>query len=251
MTAPAPGARPTPLRLGLVGAGPWGRNIIKTLERLDGLTLSHLVTRRAGNRALLDDGCAIVDDVRAILSPDLLDGLVVAVPPPAQPDIVLAALAAGLPVFAEKPLAMDVATAERIAEAAGRTGVPLMVDHVHLFSPAFRGLVAGLGDIGLHFPPEDPAYAGADSRELGRRVGVLLRREGFEVVNLDLMVLAETPKIREHAASMRGSIGEALGVDPARVSLKATTLEGLGALGRREGIACQAVALIRGRGEGR
>jgi len=148
MTKTAPGVAPAPLRLGLVGAGPWGRSIITTIDRLDGLSLTHLVTTRAENRDLAGDDCRVVGDAGDILSPDLLDGLVVAIPPQAQPEIVLAALAAGVPVFAEKPLALDAATAERLAGAARAAGVPLVVDHIHLFSPGFRGLLAALGELG-------------------------------------------------------------------------------------------------------
>ena len=130
-------------------------------------------------------------------------------------------------------------------------GQPGLVGHsdadvvLHAAMDALLG-AAGLGDLGAHFPPEDPAFAGADSTGLARKVAEMLRRERFEIVNLDLTLLAEAPKIREHARSMRETIAESLGIDPRRVALKATTLEGLGALGRREGIGCQAIALIRG-----
>ena len=79
----------------------------------------------------------------------------------------------------------------------------------------------------------------------------MLDGEGFEIVNLDLTLLAETPKIRDRADEMRGAISRSFEIDPGRVGLKATTLERLGALGRNEGIACQAVALLRRRGAGR
>jgi 2-C-methyl-D-erythritol 2,4-cyclodiphosphate synthase len=104
---------------------------------------------------------------------------------------------------------------------------------------------AGLGDIGALFPPGDRRFAGADSAGLAADVARRLGEAGFEVVNLDLTLLAERPRIRERVGEMRESIGRCFGVGPGRVGVKATTLEGLGALGRREGIACQAVALIR------
>jgi 2-C-methyl-D-erythritol 2,4-cyclodiphosphate synthase len=104
---------------------------------------------------------------------------------------------------------------------------------------------AALGDIGGMFPPEDPAWAGADSRRLAERVASRVRAAGFEIVNLDLTLLAERPKIRPRAEEMREAIAACFGLDPDRVGLKATTLEGLGALGRNEGIACQASALVR------
>jgi 2-C-methyl-D-erythritol 2,4-cyclodiphosphate synthase len=104
---------------------------------------------------------------------------------------------------------------------------------------------AGLGDIGVHFPPEDSRWSGADSTDLARRVAELVCERGWRIVNLDLTLLAEAPKIRGHLERMRASIGACLGVDPERVGLKATTLERLGSLGRREGMACQAVALLQ------
>jgi 2-C-methyl-D-erythritol 4-phosphate cytidylyltransferase/2-C-methyl-D-erythritol 2,4-cyclodiphosphate synthase len=117
---------------------------------------------------------------------------------------------------------------------------------LHAAMDALLG-AAGLDDIGALFPPDDPQYAGADSGKLASRVARLIVRRGLEVVNLDLTVLAERPRIRPRVAEMRERIAACLEIDSARVGLKATTLEGLGALGRAEGIACQAVALLRGR----
>ena len=115
---------------------------------------------------------------------------------------------------------------------------------LHAAMDALLG-AAGLPDIGRYFPPDDPRLAGADSKALAREVASHLGTAGFGVVNLDLTLLAERPKIRDCVDSMREAIASCLRIDPARVGLKATTLEGLGALGRGEGIACHAVALIR------
>jgi 2-C-methyl-D-erythritol 4-phosphate cytidylyltransferase/2-C-methyl-D-erythritol 2,4-cyclodiphosphate synthase len=104
---------------------------------------------------------------------------------------------------------------------------------------------AGLGDIGLLFPPDDSRYAGADSRSLAAEVAHRVRKAGWEPVNLDLTLLAERPRIRTRADEMRTVIAESFGLAAECVGLKATTLEGLGALGRCEGVACQAVALLR------
>jgi 2-C-methyl-D-erythritol 4-phosphate cytidylyltransferase/2-C-methyl-D-erythritol 2,4-cyclodiphosphate synthase len=101
-----------------------------------------------------------------------------------------------------------------------------------------------LGDIGAHFPPDDPRYAGARSTDLATEVARLADRHGGRVVNLDLTLLAERPRIRARVEDMRRSIASCLGIGVDRVGLKATTLEGLGALGREEGIACHAVALV-------
>jgi 2-C-methyl-D-erythritol 4-phosphate cytidylyltransferase/2-C-methyl-D-erythritol 2,4-cyclodiphosphate synthase len=114
---------------------------------------------------------------------------------------------------------------------------------LHAAMDALLG-AAALGDIGRHFPPGDAAWAGVDSRDLARRVAGMLSAGGFTIVNLDLTLLAEAPRIRDRVERMRAAIAESLGTDASRVALKATTLEGLGALGRREGVACQAVALV-------
>jgi len=114
---------------------------------------------------------------------------------------------------------------------------------LHAAMDALLG-AAGLGDIGFHFPPDDERHAGAASTDLARQVAIQVEAAGYEIVNLDLTVLAEAPRIRESVERMRGAIAECLGTRPECVGLKATTLEGLGALGRREGIACQAVALL-------
>jgi len=103
---------------------------------------------------------------------------------------------------------------------------------------------AGLGDIGTWFPPDDDRWAGADSWELSREVLQTVRGAGFRIVNLDLTLLAERPKIAPHAAAMRARVATAFDLGVERIGLKATTLERLGALGRHEGIACQAVALL-------
>jgi 2-C-methyl-D-erythritol 4-phosphate cytidylyltransferase/2-C-methyl-D-erythritol 2,4-cyclodiphosphate synthase len=114
---------------------------------------------------------------------------------------------------------------------------------LHAAMDALLG-AAALGDIGAWFPPGDDAYAGANSAGLARKVASGLRDRGYEVVNLDLTVLAEAPRIRERVEEMRRSIAACLGIGIERIGLKATTLEGIGALGRGEGIACQATALI-------
>jgi 2-C-methyl-D-erythritol 4-phosphate cytidylyltransferase/2-C-methyl-D-erythritol 2,4-cyclodiphosphate synthase len=117
---------------------------------------------------------------------------------------------------------------------------------LHAVMDALLG-AAALGDIGLHFPPDDPKYAGAASTALAAEVGRMVAEAGYAVVNIDATVLAEGPKIGPRSDEMRASIASSLALAPERVGLKATTLEGLGALGRGEGIACQAVALIEAR----
>ncbi len=103
---------------------------------------------------------------------------------------------------------------------------------------------AGLGDIGQRYPPEDPAWAGADSRQLLAEVRAAVEEAGCHPESVDATVIAERPSLAPHLPRMRQAIGEALRLDAARVNVKATTNEGIGALGRGEGIAAIAVALL-------
>ena len=114
---------------------------------------------------------------------------------------------------------------------------------LHAVIDALLG-AAGLGDIGQHFPPDDPAYKGIDSRELLRQTRDLLQEKGYRVGNVDATVIAEMPRLLSHLPAMRSAIAGVIGIDESRVSVKATTHEGLGAIGRGEGIAAMAVALI-------
>ena len=120
---------------------------------------------------------------------------------------------------------------------------------LHAVMDAVLG-AAALGDIGVHFPPEDPRWRGAASTDLARAVTRMASDAGFVVSNVDLTLLAERPKIRGRADEMRRAVADCLGTPVERVAIKATTLESLGALGRGEGIACQAVALLRPREAG-
>jgi 2-C-methyl-D-erythritol 2,4-cyclodiphosphate synthase len=114
---------------------------------------------------------------------------------------------------------------------------------LHAISDALLGACA-LGDIGRHFPDTDPAWKGADSRMLLRRVVALVREAGYRVGNLDATLIAQAPKMAPHIAAMAATIAEDLGVDVGAVNVKATTSERLGFTGRGEGIAAEAVALL-------
>lgn len=115
---------------------------------------------------------------------------------------------------------------------------------LHALMDAMLG-AAGAGDIGQHFPDHDARLAGTDSRALLRKVARLVAARGFEVVNCDLTVIAETPRIDPHREAMCANIAADLALDRSRINLKATTAEGLGALGRAEGIAVHAVVLLQ------
>jgi 2-C-methyl-D-erythritol 4-phosphate cytidylyltransferase/2-C-methyl-D-erythritol 2,4-cyclodiphosphate synthase len=115
---------------------------------------------------------------------------------------------------------------------------------LHAITDALLG-AAGLGDIGAHFPPSDPRWKGADSAIFLAHAAELLRSKGATIDHLDCTIIAETPKIGPHREAMRARIAEIAGLSVDQVSMKATTTEGLGFTGRREGIAAQAVASIR------
>jgi 2-C-methyl-D-erythritol 2,4-cyclodiphosphate synthase len=118
----------------------------------------------------------------------------------------------------------------------------------HAICDALLG-AAALPDIGRQFPDGDPAYKDISSLVLLAHVRMMLEEEGFEVVNVDAVVVCEAPRIAPHADAMRAALAGALRIAPDCVGVKATTTEGLGALGRGQGIAAQAVALIQKRGE--
>ncbi len=115
---------------------------------------------------------------------------------------------------------------------------------IHAVIDALLGALA-LGDIGSHFPDTNPAYAGADSRELLRRVDSLVTESGWALANLDCTVCAEQPRLRPHIAEMRSNLAQDLGASIDNVSVKATTEEGLGVSGGSAGMSAHCVVLLR------
>ncbi|MEI6167663.1 MAG: 2-C-methyl-D-erythritol 2,4-cyclodiphosphate synthase [bacterium] len=113
----------------------------------------------------------------------------------------------------------------------------------HALADALLGAIAD-GDIGQHFPNTDPRWKDADSVELLRQVVLRVRVKGFQVVNVDAVITAERPKVMPFALRMRERLAPVLGVTIGEVSIKATTMEGLGAIGRGEGIAVMASVLV-------
>ena len=145
------------------------------------------------------------------------------------------------------------------AEGAGSTvhlcGVPIAHDRallghsdadvgLHAITDAVLGAL-GEGDIGSHFPPSDPKWKGAPSRIFLETARDLVRGRGGRIVHVDLTLVCESPKVGPHRDAMRNSVADILGLNPARVSVKATTTERLGFTGRGEGIAAQATASIQ------
>ena len=128
-------------------------------------------------------------------------------------------------------------------------GAPQLSGHsdgdalIHAIIDALLG-AAGAGDIGQHFPPDDPATEGIDSRELLTRVARLIAASGFRVHNIDATVIAERPRLSPYLGAMRDTIARVVGVEASAVNVKATTNEGLGDLGSGEAIAALAAVLL-------
>jgi 2-C-methyl-D-erythritol 2,4-cyclodiphosphate synthase len=114
---------------------------------------------------------------------------------------------------------------------------------LHALCDALLGAIAA-GDIGRHFPDTDPRFRGADSRELLRACMALVLREGYRLGNADVTIIAERPRVAPHVEAMRTNIAADLGARVHQVNVKATTTEGLGFTGRREGIAAHVVVLL-------
>lgn len=114
---------------------------------------------------------------------------------------------------------------------------------IHALCDALLGALA-LRDIGYHFPDTDPAYKGADSKRLLAEVCRMVRERGWEIGNVDLTIMAEAPKFKPHIEAMRAKLAKVMATSVDNVSVKATTTEGLGFTGRREGIAANAVCLL-------
>ncbi len=114
---------------------------------------------------------------------------------------------------------------------------------LHALADAILG-AAALGDIGKHFPDTDPEFKGADSRVLLRHVYKIVQEKGYKLINADVTIIAQAPKMLPHVPAMRANIAADLAVDVDFINVKATTTEKLGFEGRKEGIAVQAVVLI-------
>lgn len=141
---------------------------------------------------------------------------------------------------AERPLVLGGVEVPHTAGLAGHSDADVLV---HALMDAILGAMRA-GDIGAHFPDTDSAYKGASSLDLLAHVGRLMRDAGWRLVDADTVLVLESPRISPHRDAMRAKMAAALVVDVDRIGLKATTTEGLGAMGRGEGVAAQAVALL-------
>lgn len=136
------------MQLGVIGAGPWGRNIITTVRSLDDVTLAAVATSNPATSTLVEQGCTIYRDWQAMLNGTELDGVIVATPPPLHFEMARQAVLGGIAVLVEKPLTMDLEQAEALQGIVQQSGGLVMVDHTHLFHPAYRKLKALCGTFG-------------------------------------------------------------------------------------------------------
>ena len=139
-----------------------------------------------------------------------------------------------------RPLVLGGVRIEHEAGLAGHSDGDALA---HAIIDALLG-AAALGDIGRHFPPEDARFRNADSLDLLRHAVKLIAAARYRIVNVDATVIAEAPKLAPHVDAMRAALAEAIGIEVSSVSVKATTSDRLGALGRVEGIAALAIALL-------
>ncbi len=139
-----------------------------------------------------------------------------------------------------RPLVLGGVTIEHEKGLAGHSDADVLI---HSLCDALIG-AAGKGDIGKHFPDSDSSYKNIDSRILLREVMSLLQRENWQLVNADLTIIAQEPKLAPHIAEMRRLLASDMNIDESQLNIKATTTERLGFCGRQEGIAAQAVVLI-------
>ena len=147
------------------------------------------------------------------------------------------------PLVEGRPLVLGGVVVAHARGLAGHSDADVLA---HAVASALLGSLA-LGDLGTHFPDTDARWRGASSLDLLRAVRGMLRERGFAVANCDVTIIAQEPKLAAHVPRMRANLAGALEVEPDRVSVKATTHERLGALGRAEGIAAHAVVLVEER----
>lgn len=137
------------LRLGLIGAGSWGRRYIHTLNGMAEATLSKLASRNPESRGLVAAECTITPDWREVAGDESLDGVIIATPPVLHAEMAEVAIAAGVPVLIEKPMTLSVNEAQQLVRMSGEAGCLVMVGHTHLFSSAFRTLKARVATLGV------------------------------------------------------------------------------------------------------
>ena len=136
------------VRFGLIGAGRWGRTIIETVKRIDGMTLTRVGSSNPATPDIVPEGCAVVDDYYEVLDMDAVDAVIVASPAKTHKEYTKRAIAMGLPVFVEKPMTLSSEEAAVLKRALAVTSGLVMVDHTHLYSPAFTAVAELAGAVG-------------------------------------------------------------------------------------------------------
>jgi len=201
-----------PLRLGLIGAGRWGRVYIKTLQRMDGLSLVRLASSNPDSRALVDDQCLISEDWHDVAGADDLDGVIIATPPLLHADMTRAAMAASNPVLVEKPLTLDADEAAALLVDAQQQSAIVHVDHIHLYHPAYRALKKARKTLG---PIQAIQGTAGDWGPFRRDVSILWDRGSHDVA-MCLDLLGQEPEsvsLRiEEARHTQDGPGEAISV---------------------------------------
>ena len=174
-----------PLKLGLIGAGCWGRNIIRTIDDLGGQRLHRLASTNPESKTLVESDCAVSKDWREVAAAPDLDGLIIAGPPTHHAEMAALAITAGIPVLIEKPLTLDVEEARTLLGLARKKAAIVLVDHIHLFHPAYVRLKhQGLGMGAVHAIRS----VGGDWGPFRQDVSVLWDRGSHDVAMcLDLM----------------------------------------------------------------
>ncbi len=147
------------------------------------------------------------------------------------------------PEASGRPLLLGGVTIPGCRGLAGHSDADVLL---HSVCDAILGAL-GLGDLGKHFPDSDPAWKGVSSLVLLEKVSDMMRTSGWQLVNLDAIVIAQQPRLAPHMEAMRQAIASALQSDPGAVNIKGKSPEGLGSLGRSEGIAAESVALLGAR----
>ncbi|MTJ80740.1 MAG: bifunctional 2-C-methyl-D-erythritol 4-phosphate cytidylyltransferase/2-C-methyl-D-erythritol 2,4-cyclodiphosphate synthase [Telmatospirillum sp.] len=244
-----------------------------TLKRADGGLIGETVPRAGLYRAQTPQGfrfAPLLEAHRAVIGHELTDdaavaesaGLTVALVPGSEDNVKITTredlrrgeaklaipgdirVATGFDVHRFGPGDHVTLCNVRIPHDAGLEGHSDADVALHALTDALLGCISA-GDIGRHFPPTDPRWKGADSAIFLAHAGALIDGMGGEIVHVDLTVICERPKVGPHRAAMAARVAEILGIEEHRVSVKATTTEGLGFTGRREGIAAEAVATVR------
>ena len=142
-------SEPTALiRLGLIGAGRWGKNFIRTVRGLDGVVLSVLCSRNPASGGLVDSNCKIIPDWHDLLAGGFCDGVIIATPPDTHAEILQAMIRARIPSLVEKPLTLDLREAIDLQQLLRRNPMPVLVDHIYLFHPAYRELKRLTAELG-------------------------------------------------------------------------------------------------------